>query len=81
MKTLKVKINDPILGKTFVGEIHKLKTTKTGLLGKIAGTNYNVFRPWTSNQWFTNVTSSCRFNIETECMTQEEIAVFVAENK
>ena len=84
-RTIKVTIFDPIAGTTKTGSVYKLTPAKGGILGKEVGTNYNVFRPW-DNRWganvyVTNITSSTRFELETEGMTPEEVTAFMNEAK
>ena len=80
-KVIYANIVDPMEQTVKAGRIHQIKVCKSGMLGKIEGTNFNVFRPWNQTAWMTNVTSSTRFNMETEGMTAEEIAIFLQESK
>ena len=64
-----------------LAQIHQLKPVKSGVLAKLVGSNFNVFRPYNESVWYENVTSSTRFNLETEGMTQNEVVAFMNEQK
>ena len=80
--TLTATVLDPMSNEKSVRQIDRIVACKSGLLGKIVGTNFNVYRPWTARSvngqtiWMTNLTSSTRFNLETDGMTPAEIAAF-----
>lgn len=77
MTSIKARIYDPIQNIWSVATIINLVTVKSGILAKINGSNYNVFRPWNQQYWLTNITASHRFNLETEGMTNDEIDTFM----
>lgn len=80
-RTMRVTILDPLEGTTRVASITDIQPCKAGLLARTVGQRFNVFRAWDSEQWMENVTSSTRFNFETEGMTPEELTIFLNEQK
>lgn len=79
--TISVPVRDPLAGTIFKAIIYEIMPCKEGLLGRMVNSGYNVFRPWSSQVWLTNVTSSTRFNIETDGMTPEEMSLYMEEHK
>ena len=81
-RTMRVTVVDPCNNNsTRVVSITDIRPVKAGLLARTVGENYNVFRPWESEQWMENVTSSTRFNLEIDGMTNDEIEIFLNEQK
>jgi len=80
-RTMRVTILDPMANTTRTVSITGIQTTKTGLLATIIPDKMTAFRPYNSDQWMENVTSSVKFNIETDGMTEEESAIFLNERK
>ena len=77
---MRVTIVDPCNNNsTRVASITDIRPCKAGLLARTVADNFNVFRAWDSNTWMENVTSSTRFNLETEGMKPEEIEIFLNE--
>jgi hypothetical protein len=78
-RTMKATVFSPFTQTTRIVQIHKLQASKLGLLGKIVGCNYNVFRKWDDNVWMEDVTESNRFSLETTGMTNDEINIVMNE--
>lgn len=76
-QAIRVEVIDPETGKVTIEYIYELRPVKSGMLARIVGSGYNVYRNWEATKWMTNVTSSSRFNLETNGMTQKEIGVYV----
>jgi len=80
-RTLRVSVIDSETKEMSVVSIHKLVPCQEGVFGKILGNNFNVFRPWNSQQWMTNISGSTRFNMETAGLSQAEIGIVINEAK
>jgi hypothetical protein len=76
-QAIRVQVTDPMARTTKFEYIYDVRPVKSGLLGRIVGTGYNVYRKWGHTSWMTNVTSSTRFNLETDGMTQDEMSIYV----
>lgn len=61
--------------------ITNIITVRRGLLARTVSEGYNVFRAWNDDVWIENVTSSDRFNLETDGMTEDEKTIFINEKK
>jgi hypothetical protein len=60
------------------GHAYDLLICKTGILAREVSSGYNLFRRWGSDFYLTNCTSSNRFNIENDPITQAEYAAALA---